>query len=232
MFLNRWQWAKILKPWDQTWHVITRLWSTVNYSSVAATIALLISGYNTYYTTFYQHRAILLAIAPKPPTSAIVRARSDADLPFTWSPIISNDGNHTEVVLSVCIAVGSSGPTANNTHQSRGTLAGPFVLKGGDAVAVPVTFNFDKMVSLPKEDDVYVRVVALSPRNGIIAVDIPVLHITMASQSPSEVEFTEKLSAGYNDGLINIFSSPKSAFSYSGPGLSETQFTVPSFILK
>jgi hypothetical protein len=44
MFQNRWQWAKILKPWDQTLHVITRLWSAVNYSSVISTIALLFSG--------------------------------------------------------------------------------------------------------------------------------------------------------------------------------------------
>ena len=172
-----------------------------------------------------------IAIAVAIGGTATVKARSDADLSLTWSPIISNDGNRTEVVLSVCIAVGYSGPTAK-THQNRGTLAGPFVLKSGDAVAVPVTFNFDKMVSLPKEDDVYVRVVALSPRDGIIAVDIPVLHITMSSKTPSEVELTGNPSAGYNDGLIDIFSSPKSAFSYSGPASSETQFTVPPFTLK
>lgn len=207
-----------------------RLWGAINYSSVLSTIALIISsisllfaGISLYYTNFYRHRAILPAIAPKPALSAFVKARSDADLPFTWSPIISNDGNRTEIVLSVCIAIGYSGPATNSTHQIRGPLAGPFVLKAGDAVAVPITFNFDKMVSLPKEDDVYVRVVALSPSDGIIAVDIPVLHITMASQIPSEVELSEKPSAGYNDSLIDIFSSPKSAFSYSGPGLSETQ---------
>ena len=206
-------------------------WQTLA-AGVLALLAAFIAGFPVYYATFHQHRAILLAIAPKPPTSGAVSARSDADLPFIWSPIISNDGNRTEVVPSICIAVGYSGPMANNTHQSRGALAGSFVLKGGDAVAVPVTFNFDKLVSLPGEDEVYVRVIALSPRDGIIAVDIPVLHITMTSQSPSEVAFTEKLSAGYNEGLIDIFSSPKSAFSYSGPGLSETQFTLPSIQFK
>jgi hypothetical protein len=167
---------------------------SITYSSVTSTIAVLISGISAYFANFYEHRALLLAIAPRPPSqmSALKANWHDS---LTLYPIISNGGNHTEIIESVSIPVTYPGPA-----QSRGTPAGPFVLKGGDAITVPVTFRFARMASPLRttfsgplspglsapgtrnsllEGDVYVRVVALSPRNSLIAVDIPVSHITL-----------------------------------------------------
>jgi hypothetical protein len=161
------------------------------------------------------------------------------------SPIISNGGNHTEIIESVAIAVTYPGPA-----QSRDTPAGPFVLKGGDAITVPVTFSFARMASPLRitfseplspglsgpgnrnsllEGDVYVRVVALSPRNSLIAVDIPVSHITLPEDTsalahPDEgFEYKQQISADYKDGPIDIFSANVSQFSYSGPFSGEAK---------
>jgi hypothetical protein len=209
------------------------LWSVIAYSSVIGTVGAVtavISLIITAYINFHENRAILVTIAPKPPP---VLSAPTRDRLLAFSPVISNGGNQTEVVLSVCIAVGFSGP-ADNRHQIRGTLAGPLVLKGGEAQVVPVTFA--KVADLPKEDDVYVRVVAFSPRDGITAVDIPVIHMSLASQGgdnskPEAVQYTETLSANYHDGPIDIFSFPQSHFPYSGPSSSETQIELPSFVV-
>jgi hypothetical protein len=225
-----------------------KIWSYINYSSITSTIAVLISGTSAYFANFYEHRAVLLAIAPRPPShmSAMKAKWGDS---LTLTPIISNDGNHTEVIQSISIAVNYPGPT-----QARGTPAGPFVLKGGDAIAVPITFSFARMASplritfggppssgasgeeaptLPLEGDVYVRIVTLSPHNGLIAVDIPTSHIKLPAHAPAlsggaeEFEYMEQISERYNDGLIDIFSSTVSQFPYSGPFSGEAKAVIP-----
>lgn len=83
--------------------------------------------------------------------------------------------------------------------------------------------------TLPLEGDVYVRVVALSPRNGMIAVDVPVSHIALPAHTPAlsgsgeEFEYTEQISAHYKDGPIDIFSATVSQFPYSGPFSGEAK---------
>lgn len=203
---------------------------------------------SAYFANFYEHRTLLLAIAPRPP-SAISTLKANWHDSLRLSPIISNDGNHTEIIESVSLAVTYPGPA-----QSRGTPAGPFVLKGGDAITVPVTFSFARMASplritfsgppspgvlgqdapnSPLAGDVYIRVVALSPRNGLIAVDVPVSHITLPADtsaphvlpdgSKEELEYTEQISADYKDGPIDLFSAAVSQFPYVGPFSGEAK---------
>jgi len=196
------------------------IWRSITYSSVTATIALLISGISAYYANFYQHRALLLAVSPTPPYYA---PGFDAHS-IVLTPIISNSGNHTEVVISVSLAIGHS--VANSISSkppmdvlSTGVLAGPFILKSADAITVRVSFPLVETPPPPKEQEVYIRVAALSPHDDIIAVDIPVMHLTLNNPpypEGSRMTYTEHISAHYEAGLIRIFSYPTSEFWYSG----------------
>jgi len=222
------------------------IWNSITYSSVTSTIAILIAAISAYFANFYEHRALLLTIAPRPPSQMSTFTAKWHDS-LTLSPIISNGGNHTEIIESVSIAVTYPGPA-----QSRGNPAGPFVLRGGDAITVPVTFSFARMASPLRikfsrslspglsgsgpgtrnsllEGNVYVRVVALSPRNSLITVDIPISHIilpedTSAYAHPDEdFEYKEQISTDCKDGPIDIFAANASQFPYSGPFSGETR---------
>jgi hypothetical protein len=154
---------------------------------------------------------------------------------FDLSTVIANAGNRTEIVLCACIAVNflprldkknkfvgamvilAAGQPIPNQYQ--GALAGPFVLKAGDAITVPIKLSFEMMrtVGMEMEKAVYVHIVSSSPNNGIIATDIPISHITF---SEGEDSYAERQSEGYNLGSTDIFSAPKSSFTSCHEGTS------------
>jgi hypothetical protein len=182
------------------------------YSSAAlaiSIISLIISGLNAYYANFYVRRNVSVTIAPEPSGKAGSVKSTDH---YYLTPIISNGGNRTEVVIRVVIAVGHSEPTI---RQVRGDPAGPFVLKAGDAITVPVSFRYDKMFHLPEEQELYLRIIALHPREGIIAVDVPVSHIKL-DQSSDRYLITETKSQKHVASIIDVFEARRSKFAYDG----------------
>jgi hypothetical protein len=71
----------------------------------------------------------------------------------------------------------------------------------------------------------------------MIAVDIPVSHITLPAHTTGragdgeEFEYTEQISASYKDGPIDIFSANVSQFPYSGPFSGEARGILPITVL-
>jgi hypothetical protein len=183
--------------------------------------------------TFSPHRALLLTIATPRPSSGGMKF--SAGQTFDLSTVIANAGNRTEIVLCACIAVnflprldkknkfvGAMVILADHQpipNQYQGALVGPFVLKAGDAITVPIKLSFEMMrtVGMEMEKAVYVHIVALSPNNDIIATDIPISHITF---SEGEDSYAERQSEGYNPGSIDIFSAPRSDFTCCHEGTS------------
>jgi hypothetical protein len=86
----------------------------------------------TYWQTFFPHRVVLFTVAkPRGSTTGEVTPDKIFDLPV----IIANSGNRTEIISCVCLAV-IPPDTADNEYQS--SLTGPYVLKAGEAVTVPL----------------------------------------------------------------------------------------------
>jgi hypothetical protein len=164
-----------------------------------------------FWETYFPHRALQLTVAIQ--RQNINRGLLIPGQTFDLSPIIANTGNRTEIIPCISIAISPSYPPDN---QYRDTSAGPYVLKAGEAITAPIKVSFDTMRSGVGNNkdfyvDVYVHVVALSPNNDIIAVDIPVSRVTFP-QPIEENRYTENRSPGYNDNLIDIFSATRSRF--------------------
>jgi hypothetical protein len=196
--------------------VLKTVWTEINKSSaLIALFSVLFSALSvlftgaTFWETFYPHKELLLTIGTPRPTST--GPLSSAGKTFDLAAVITNAGNRTEIIPCISIAINPSAPPNN---QFLGKLAGPYALKSGDAVTVPLQFGFDliQLVGSGSDKDVYVDVVTISPDNHLIAVDIPVSRITFSRTQEGSATYTEKRSAGYNDGLIDIFSVSKSKF--------------------
>jgi len=194
-----------------------RNWSTI-YSAVVATVALVAAVVNAlayYYTNVYVHRNLFITITPSPEASS-GGAGPATGPPFNLSPVIQNIGNYTEVIISIAYSIrynpdpGSSG---NNTFHREG----PFVLKPGDAISVPISFPFDAVAWYARylTSRTYrtsVSVSFLDPDEKLFWKDIPVAEIDLRGyfEQPDHsgaVNFTERVSPDYKDGPVNLISS-------------------------
>jgi hypothetical protein len=167
----------------------------------------------TYWQTFFPHRVVLFTVAkPRGGTTGEVTADKIFDLPV----IIANSGNRTEIISCVCLAV-IPPDTADNEYQS--SLTGPYVLKSGEAVTVPLQLSFDNIVKHVGNGDVDVHIVAVSPDNDMIGVDIPISRMSF-SQSEGQIKYTESTNPAYKKGLTDIFSEFRSKFTNCQEGRS------------
>jgi hypothetical protein len=82
-----------------------------------------------------------------------------------------------------------------------------------------LSFDEIRFLGTGNEKDVYVHVVAISKDNDLIAADVPISRLTY-SQKVGENTYTERRAAGYNPGLTDIFSAPRSKFGSCTEGLS------------
>jgi hypothetical protein len=196
-------------------------------SLISLVLSTTISSFALLRTYFYRHRELLFVLTPVPGSKSGTVMATDV---YRLSPIFSNRGNQTEVVLNVSIAINPIGPSL---RQLRGAPVGPFVLKSGDAVTADISLSFNQMLTYnqtrPAEQDLYVRVVTLSPKDGVIAVDIPIARISlMMSQDRLEgLTYNERRSNKYNQGLINLFKYPRSNFAYdASPSGAQLALTI------
>jgi hypothetical protein len=138
---------------------------------------------------------------------------------FDLPVIIANSGNRTEIIS--CICIGIMPPNILDSQYQTG-IAGPYVLKAGDAVTVPLSLSFHMMQSVVgtgSETDVSVHLVALSDDN-LIWIDIPVTRVSF-SATEGQNRYQEQRSAGYKDGLIDVLSVPRSKFTDCIEGRSQ-----------
>jgi hypothetical protein len=142
------------------------------------------------------------------------------DLIFKLPIIVSNNGNQPEIILCIGRAVIPSAPP-NNEYQS--SLSGPYVLKAGDAVTALPSLSLQKiqLIGTGNEKLVSVHLVAISPDNNIIGVDIPVSRVSFA-QTEGKTTYTEQQSPEYRKGLIDIFAASRSNFTNCMEGISTT----------
>src|SRR5271156_3767920 len=132
-------------------------WWGVSYSSVTATVALVISALSAYYNLFYTNRSLSLAITPEPPTFYIESAAPGTPVgaldssAFSYAAVLSNTGNHTECVLSVWIFSqpegAELGPKPDSTDIIKAETSGPYILKAGEAVVARTTIALDKLLN-------------------------------------------------------------------------------------
>jgi hypothetical protein len=176
-----------------------------------STVALLLSGINAfayYYTNLYKHRNLFLTVTPPP--EVIEGSTGPAGTPFDLNPVIQNIGNYTEVIINVSYGVKHDG-SEHTLHQ-----AGPYVLKAGDAIAVPLSFPFDLLAwfaqNLHVEHyDTFLHVSILGQDEKPLTIDIPVAVIYLRGYSEHDhmvfVDFGERISPNYKNGPSNLISA-------------------------
>lgn len=193
----------------------------LNYSNTIAMLALIMSAISLYYSTFYKHRSILLMVSPISYPAGVVKPHDT----FILSPILSNEGNRTEVIIGVSLAINY--PTLTGIRQVLGPPAGPFILKAGAAITVPVGISLDRM--LPGTQDINVRVAAPSPKGDMMAVDVPFYHVTITKSPSGEVQYAAHRNPKYDESLVDLYSAPRSPFRYEGPSVvteAQTKLTI------
>lgn len=200
----------------------TKSWQFLfNFSNMISAFALILSAISLYYSKFYEHRSILLTVSPISYPAGVVKSQDT----FTLSPIISNGGNRTEVIIGVSLAINY--PTSTGIRHVLGPPAGPFILKAGDVITVPVGISFDRM--LPGTQDINVRVAAPSPKGDMIAVDVRFYRVTITKSPSGEVQYAAHRNPKYDESLVDLYSAPRSHFRYEGPSVvseAQTKLTI------
>jgi hypothetical protein len=144
-------------------------WASLSYASVTATLALLISGSSLYFSTFYEHRALSIAI----PTIPDTKYRSPDRLDVSVATVISNRGNRYETVLAVYLTLVQGGTRRNRTPS------GPYVLKPGESLPVPLEFNvLASYRCCDDKADLNLNVETVSPNGSILRSSISFSIIT------------------------------------------------------
>lgn len=122
---------KLLRAKNKRTTPVTKKSSIVTYSTVTATLALLITVGSFYFTWIYESHSVRLAVVNTMP--GIDPERTERELPIDLAVdfALSNLGNKTETVVFVQpVVLLEDGKT-----YWDGQKKGPYILKAGEALA-------------------------------------------------------------------------------------------------
>jgi hypothetical protein len=130
------------------------------YSSVTSTLALIVSAVSAYYTLFYVNRSIKLVLNP------FFNETFVEDGFIAGSPVLYNDGNHTEVLVKAELT------TRKDSCGTFGRSAvGPFIIKPGEAIALTLKLPLPEIKTYTKID-VYLALQVIRPDGSSVPLNI------------------------------------------------------------